>query len=430
AGGAGRPAGGRPRARGRRPRDHHVGGAGADGAGLEGGPPRTHRRAGRQPGRDHGHPQASRHAIGLPGGQRAGLSDRHRGLARLGSRRSTARHHPGGAADGAGPLPRRAGTRPDGAGSRALEGARRPDRHRTRGRPAGASRSPVLPLHAGLPVDQPRGPQPPAHPGARRRPSRALRRRGRARPAAPAAPSRAGAAGGTAAAPQPDGVRVLQRHPPARGGLSPFPLVVLGLDTATWTAAVGVVRDQVVLAEDVEPASRSHVTSLPGLIERVLAQAGLGIGDVEGLAISIGPGSFTGLRIGLGLMKGLAFAGGIPLAAVSTLEALAAVSGAEPGQTVCAALDARKREVYAAVFDVGDGGALRRRGPDVALAPDALVAGLPAGTVLVGDAAATYPELRDRVLVVRPFATHPPRGGTVARMGARLLAAGAAVDVG
>jgi len=207
-------------------------------------------------------------------------------------------------------------------------------------------------------------------------------------------------------------------------------LIVLGLDTATWTAAVGVVRDQVVLAEDVEPASRSHVASLPALVERVLARAGLAIGEVEGLAISIGPGSFTGLRIGLGLAKGLAFAGGVPLAAVSTLEALAAVSGAAPGETVCAALDARKREVYAAVFDVGEGGTLFRRGPDMALAPEALAAQLPAATVLVGDAASAYPEILGPGLIVRPFETHPPRGGTVARLGARRLAAGEAVDVG
>jgi tRNA threonylcarbamoyladenosine biosynthesis protein TsaB len=191
-----------------------------------------------------------------------------------------------------------------------------------------------------------------------------------------------------------------------------------------------VVRDQVVLAEDVEPTSRSHVTSLPGLIDRVLARAGLGIGDVEGLAISIGPGSFTGLRIGLGLAKGLAFAGGLPLATVPTLEALAWVASAEPGQRVCAALDARKREVYAALFDVDADGEPHRRSPDMALAPDALAPRLAAGTVLVGDAAAAYPDVLGPGLVVRPFETHHPSGGTVARLGVRLLAAGEAVDVG
>jgi tRNA threonylcarbamoyladenosine biosynthesis protein TsaB len=191
-----------------------------------------------------------------------------------------------------------------------------------------------------------------------------------------------------------------------------------------------VTRDQVVLAEDAESTSRSHMTLLPGLIERVLARAGLGIGDVEGLAISIGPGSFTGLRIGLGLTKGLAFAGGLPLATVPTLEALAAVAGAEPGQCVCAALDARKREVYAALFDVDADGTPQRRSPDMALSPDALAAELPAGAVLVGDAAAAYPDVLGPGLIVRSFATHHPRGGTVARLGARRLAAGEAVDVG
>src|SRR4029450_12398160 len=96
-----------------------------------------------------------------------------------------------------------------------------------------------------------------------------------------------------------------------------------GLDTATWTAAVGLARADCALAEDVERASRAHIASLPHLVERVLARAGLGIRDVEALAVSIGPGSFTGLRIGLGLAKGLAFAGGLPLAAVPTLDALA-----------------------------------------------------------------------------------------------------------
>lgn len=180
------------------------------------------------------------------------------------------------------------------------------------------------------------------------------------------------------------------------------------------------------LAEDAEPTSRSHVTSLPGLVERVLARAGLAVGDVEGLAISIGPGSFTGLRIGLGLAKGLAFAGGVPLAAVSTLEA----HTVSPGTAPDAALDARKHEVYAAVFDVEKDGTLRRRGPDMALAPDALAAELPPGTVLVGDAASAYPETFGRGLIVRPFETHHPRGGTVACLGARRLAAGEAVDVG
>ena len=64
-------------------------------------------------------------------------------------------------------------------------------------------------------------------------------------------------------------------------------------------------RDDVILAEVAEAASRAHLATLPGLVERALADAGLTIRDVEGVAVSIGPGSFTGLRIGLGLAKGI-----------------------------------------------------------------------------------------------------------------------------
>jgi len=184
-----------------------------------------------------------------------------------------------------------------------------------------------------------------------------------------------------------------------------------------------------VLAEDAEPASRSHVSSLPTLVERVLARAGLAIGDVEGLAVSIGPGSFTGLRIGLGLAKGIAFAGGLPLAAVPTLEALAEVAGARPGQTVCAALDARKQEVYAALFRAAATG-LERMTDDLAVGPDALAERLPPGTLLVGDAAEAYPAAFGSGLVCLPFATHHPRGGVLARLGDRLLAAGRGSEPG
>jgi tRNA threonylcarbamoyladenosine biosynthesis protein TsaB len=191
-----------------------------------------------------------------------------------------------------------------------------------------------------------------------------------------------------------------------------------------------VARDGTVLAEDAEPASRSHVSSLPALVERVLARAGVAICDVEGLAISIGPGSFTGLRIGLGLAKGIAFAGRLPLAAVPTLEALAEVAGARPGQTVCAALDARKQEVYAALFRVGASGGLERVTDDLAIAPDALAERLPPGTLLVGDAAEAYPDAFGSELVCLPFATHHPRGGVLARLGERLLAAGRGSEPG
>ena len=189
-------------------------------------------------------------------------------------------------------------------------------------------------------------------------------------------------------------------------------------------------RDDVILAEVAEAASRAHLATLPGLVERALADAGLTIRDVEGVAVSIGPGSFTGLRIGLGLAKGIAFAGGLPVAPVPTLEALAHAAAGRPGQTVCAALDARKGEVYAAVFHVDAHGSLERIAPDAALSPARLAAALPAGAVLIGDAIDAYHEAWPATLERRAFATHHPRGGIVARMGGLRLAAGSAADIG
>jgi tRNA threonylcarbamoyladenosine biosynthesis protein TsaB len=189
------------------------------------------------------------------------------------------------------------------------------------------------------------------------------------------------------------------------------------------------VRDGVVLGEDVFHESRSHNESLPALIERVLAAAGVGLDDVDGLAVSVGPGSFTGLRVSLALAKGIAFAGGLPLAPVSTLEALAWVADAAPGETICAALDARKREVYAALFAADDRGP-RRLTPDVAQSPEALAAALPARCVLVGDASEAYGEVLAPRATVRPFASHHPRGGVVARLGWEQLARGEHASLG
>ena len=193
---------------------------------------------------------------------------------------------------------------------------------------------------------------------------------------------------------------------------------------------MGLVRDGVALGDAAEPTTRSHVGSLPGLVERVLAQAGLAIEDVEGLAVSIGPGSFTGLRIGLAFAKGLAFAGRLPLAVVPTLEALAVVAGVPAGETVCAALDARKREVYAALFRAEAVGPPTRLTPDLALAPEALAARLPVPCALVGDAGEAYGEMLGRRATLLPFATHHPRGSVVARLGWVRLAAGEIADLG
>jgi tRNA threonylcarbamoyladenosine biosynthesis protein TsaB len=190
-----------------------------------------------------------------------------------------------------------------------------------------------------------------------------------------------------------------------------------------------VARDDTIVAESIEPTTRSHGVSLPRLVQATLERAGVGWDAVQGLAVSIGPGSFTGLRVGLSLAKGIAYAGGLPIAPVPTLEALAWAAEPAPGDTVWAVLDARMREVYAAAFERTVSG-LERRTPDEALAPGLAASRIGPGSILVGDAVEVYPELARTGVRVLPFATHPPRGGIVARLGAALLRAGAGAEIG
>ncbi len=179
----------------------------------------------------------------------------------------------------------------------------------------------------------------------------------------------------------------------------------------------------------VDATTQAHGGVLPRLLERALADAAASWNDVDALAVSIGPGSFTGLRIGLSMAKGVAFASGAPLVAVPTLEALAWAAEPAPGDLVWAVLDARMREVYAASFTRTPAG-LERSTDDEALAPDALAARIPASALVVGDAVDAYPALAAVGARVRPFTTHHPRGGIVARLGAARLRAGEAADVG
>jgi tRNA threonylcarbamoyladenosine biosynthesis protein TsaB len=130
-------------------------------------------------------------------------------------------------------------------------------------------------------------------------------------------------------------------------------VTILGLDTATPATVAGVLRDDGVVFEarhDPEPGERpGHATRLLGLVDEVLAAGGLTLGGVDRIAVGLGPGSFTGLRIGIATARGLAQATGAELVGVSSLRALAA--GAPDGdRPVAAVLDARRGEVFAGAW--------------------------------------------------------------------------------
>ncbi len=133
---------------------------------------------------------------------------------------------------------------------------------------------------------------------------------------------------------------------------------VLAVDTATAWQSVAVLDDREVLARADEDADRAHAKRLVPAIDRVLASCGMALTDLDGLAVSIGPGSFTGLRVGLATMLGFRMVTGLPLAAVPTLEAMAwNLRGVE--LPLCPMLKARAGEVYWSLYQWRDGGTLQ-----------------------------------------------------------------------
>ena len=199
---------------------------------------------------------------------------------------------------------------------------------------------------------------------------------------------------------------------------------ILAVDTTTERGSVAVVADGAVSGEVRLRSGMGHSRRLMPTVAFLLEGLGLQASDVEGFAVTAGPGSFTGLRVGLSCVQGLALASGRPCLGLGTLDVLAArIVGAAPA--LVAAMDARRGEVYAAVFDA-DG---RRRGDAVTAVPAEAFARVPAGAAFIGDGAERYREL---IAAKVPGAVFPARStflaGTLGRLAEPILAAGGGVS--
>jgi tRNA threonylcarbamoyladenosine biosynthesis protein TsaB len=133
--------------------------------------------------------------------------------------------------------------------------------------------------------------------------------------------------------------------------------LILCIETATRVCSAALERDGVLLALKESTELNSHSSVLTGFIQQVLTETGHKISDLDAVAISKGPGSFTGLRIGVSTAKGLCFSLDKPLIAIGTLQAMAfemarEYDGPDPGRTLfCPMIDARRMEVYLALYD-------------------------------------------------------------------------------
>jgi tRNA threonylcarbamoyladenosine biosynthesis protein TsaB len=220
-------------------------------------------------------------------------------------------------------------------------------------------------------------------------------------------------------------------------------MLILSLDTTTRTGSVALLRGGTIVSEQGGDPLRDQAERLPADLAAILERAGVALGDVDAFAVATGPGSFTGLRVGIATMQGLAMATGKPLTGVSAFDALAELAGSaggparqdppcedarpllsfRPGERITTWIDAWRGEVFAAVYENG------REIEEPTVAPPAALLerlrGLP--VVFTGDGAALY-EAQIRATrgpaaqLTEPVA--PLLAGAVALIAARTLVAG------
>ncbi len=165
---------------------------------------------------------------------------------------------------------------------------------------------------------------------------------------------------------------------------------ILALESSAKAASCAVVEDGVPIAAAYQATGLTHSRTLMPMVESMLQNAELTLAGMDAIAVAAGPGSFTGLRIGIAAVKGLAWAAEKPCAAVSTLLAMAVPLQHMEGARIVCAMDARRQQIYNAVFSV-ENGALVQTAPDRAVALSVVaeeLQGEARPTVVVGDGAA------------------------------------------
>ncbi len=211
--------------------------------------------------------------------------------------------------------------------------------------------------------------------------------------------------------------------------------LILAVDTATSCSSVALTAGDVhsgeLLASLTLNSQVTHSRRLLTALDWLLSESNVSFAELDGLAVGLGPGSFTGLRIGMATVKGLAMATGKPLLGVSTLDALALrCSGEKP---VYALLDARKKEVYTAFYRQDGQGVLRRQGKIQALSPEQLAEEISEPIMMVGDGLFAYghffQERLGALLTLAPLPLHYPSADAIGFLCCEQLQKGEVMDL-
>ncbi len=204
---------------------------------------------------------------------------------------------------------------------------------------------------------------------------------------------------------------------------------VLGIDTSTLMGSAGIIDDDRPLGQISLNIKTTHSERLMEAVADLIASVRITLDQIDCFAISIGPGSFTGLRIGLGTVKGLSMAAGKCVVPVSTLEALA-FNTPYCRHLICPILDAKKKEVYTALFKYADDGSIIRLTEDLVLSPGYLIERINEPVMFTGDGVYIYRDLLMRHLGERahiaPANTILPSGISIAMMGLQNIQKGMA----
>lgn len=206
---------------------------------------------------------------------------------------------------------------------------------------------------------------------------------------------------------------------------------ILGVDTSTPIGSVALVDGDNLVAEHTLNIVQAHSSRLMPAIDSVLKWGNITTDDLDGCAVGIGPGSFTGIRIGVATVKSICYAVDKPIIGVSTLEAIA-YNLRWSNSIICPLLDARRSEIYGAIFEANT--KWQRLSEDLCLPIDAFLERIKADTTpgctinFVGDGLDTYGDavrenLGERVHFADPI-FNVPRGSTIAHLGAQRLQQG------
>jgi tRNA threonylcarbamoyladenosine biosynthesis protein TsaB len=207
--------------------------------------------------------------------------------------------------------------------------------------------------------------------------------------------------------------------------------VILAIENSSMCGSVAIVSPDLCLAELSITSSVTHSRRLIDSIETILKSVDLTLNDIDAIAVSLGPGSFTGIRIGLTTAKGLAFATGKPLIGINSLAALAS-QVAYSNARICSMLDARKKEVFAAFYQRNSLGSVEQIGNLLSVPPAALCDTISEPVTFIGDGALLYKmEIQERIGPFAIFAPHEicyPRAAAIGMLAIRQWESGSFLD--